>query len=89
MNNTIIKQNPLTEQEKLIIIFCYVDDLIKHISRNSKFKKISGKSVGRKSTLTLSEVISLGIFRMIVNIPKIKDLLSQFRLLQGMYMMDI
>ncbi len=73
MHNKILYQKPLKEQEKLIFLYCFIDDLLKQISAKSTFPKLKGSKRGRNRRLALSEIITLGIFRMIVNIPTVKD----------------
>ena len=71
MTKKIIHQKGLKEQEKLILLFCLVDDFLKQLS-NFRIR-IEGKKKGRRVTLSLSEIITLGIFRIIVNIGNVKD----------------
>lgn len=73
MHNKILHQKCLSEQEKLIFLYCFIDDLLKQIQKNSPFLKIKGGRHGRNRNLTLVEIIALGIFRMIVNLPTVKD----------------
>jgi len=44
MHNKILHQKPMKEQEKLIFLYCVVDDLLKYIIARSYFPKLRGKS---------------------------------------------
>jgi len=67
----IIKYGEPTEQEKLCGLYMLVDDFFQQLQ--AKRPKLAGDSRGRKKNLSLSELVTLGIFRHVVNIGTIKD----------------
>jgi hypothetical protein len=59
MHNKILHQKPMQEQEKLIFLYCFVDDLLKYIIARSYFLKLKGNMSGRHRMLSLSEALTL------------------------------
>ena len=51
--------------------YCLIDDFVKLIEKNMLFKSIENR--GRKSVLSISELITLGILRIDLKIESIKD----------------